>query len=159
MLSRSIRPYTTVCDEVYVVVRPNDDIVRNLNLNLRAIEAPKAELGMGHSLATAASKLQDAAWILVGLADMPWIKKSTIEAIKDRLDTSTNAIVRPVCAQQPGHPVGFTGNFIPEIAQLEGDEGAKNLVKKYRDRVIEIEVADSGILRDIDEPDQLKSSN
>lgn len=157
MLHRSLEPYLKVIDQVCIVVRPNDDIGQHIPRNVRAIEAPSAHLGMGHSLATAANELKGVPWILVGLADMPWINSKTIRLVKARLESESNAIVRPTLQKEPGHPVGFTGNFLSSLSKLQGDAGAKYVVRENSEQVIDIEVNDAGILRDVDRPEQLIS--
>jgi molybdenum cofactor cytidylyltransferase len=41
---------------------------------------------------------------------------------------------------------------------ITGDVGARQLVGKHADRLIEVEVADDGVLRDFDTVDSLKAA-
>ena len=58
----------------------------------------------------------------------------------------------PVCKGRRGHPVGFGGDFFADLAALGADEGARQLLTRYCDRVVELSLADVGIHRDIDLP-------
>jgi len=63
------------------------------------------------------------------------------------------AIVAPRFAGERGHPVGFAGRYFAELVTVTGDEGAKHLVK--RDGIVLLDVADPGVVRDIDTPADL----
>ncbi len=56
-----------------------------------------------------------------------------------------------------GHPVGFARRHYAALAELTGDEGAKAILAEHRDRLQLIEVADAGVLRDIDTPADIAS--
>jgi molybdenum cofactor cytidylyltransferase len=64
-------------------------------------------------------------------------------------------ILQPTCAGVPGHPVGFSASFIEELGLLRGDEGARRVLQAHPASVRRLEVADPGVLRDLDQPDQI----
>ncbi|MCY4093599.1 MAG: nucleotidyltransferase family protein [Gammaproteobacteria bacterium] len=156
MFVSSLKPYLAERLPVYVTLRPDDPVREVLPNGVQVIEAPDARFGMGHSLATAAETLSDESWILIGLADMPWIRKETIAQIVACIRTLNNAIVRPTYRGQSGHPVGFTASFLEELKQLTGDVGARDVVNRNRDKVVDLPVRDEAILRDVDTPKQLQ---
>lgn len=55
----------------------------------------------------------------------------------------------------PGHPVGFSAVLLPELAALHGDAGARRVVAAHAQSVVRVPVTDSGVLADVDRPDQL----
>ena len=55
-----------------------------------------------------------------------------------------------------GHPVGFGRNFFDQLSLLEGDVGAKSLLKAKAGQTLEVHVSDPGILEDIDEPSDIR---
>ena len=93
----------------------------------------------------------------VFLADMPHIKVETIEQLKKaRVDNADSApIIVPTMDGSYGHPVGFDHPYFAEIAELTGDTGAKPVVQKHQDKIIEVPVDDPGILQDVDIPEDL----
>jgi molybdenum cofactor cytidylyltransferase len=54
-----------------------------------------------------------------------------------------------------GNPVLIGRPLFPEILRLNGDHGAKGVLAGVSERVLEVPVADSGVLRDIDRPDAI----
>ena len=155
MLLRTLQPYIERLEHVVVVVRPDDPVRSLLPQSVRTVIAEDAKLGMGHSLAAAVRNVTEYAWLLVGLGDMPWITTNTITAIANCIDELSYAIVRPTYQGTPGHPVAFTNDFYRELSLLQGDEGARKLLRRESERLVELGVSDAGVLRDIDRPAQL----
>ena len=155
MILRSISPYLASIERVVVAIRPQDPIATLLSEDIETVEAEEAHLGMGHSLAAAVNHVGDEPWMLVGLADMPWIQADTIEQLVELLRTSSNSIVRPIFKDTAGHPVGFTQSYFTELGSLKGDMGARELIQRNKEQVQTVSVQDSGILRDVDEPSSL----
>lgn len=108
--------------------------------------------GMAASLVHGLSQAGNAdAWI-IALADMPYVKPSTIEALRDALRGGADIAV-PVWNGLRGNPVGFGRRHLDALLRLQGDEGARSLLKAWP--VAEVPVNDPGIRRDIDTPDDL----
>ncbi len=109
---------------------------------------------MGASLAcgVAASAAADG-WV-IALADMPWIEAGTIGKVAAAVAQGAPIAV-PVVAGRRGHPVGFGAAFRDALTALGGDRGAKRLLEAHPHAVREIVVADRGILRDVDTPEDL----
>ena len=49
----------------------------------------------------------------------------------------------------------FGRRFWPELMQLQGENGAKALIATHAQQVIEVTLADRGILLDVDKPADL----
>lgn len=110
--------------------------------------------GMGATLAEGVTKLPDWDGVLVALADMPWIAACTYQRIAESLDPASICV--PVYDGNRGHPVGFGRQFWRELAGLKGDIGARALLEKHRDALVEIPDQDPAILRDIDQPSDIR---
>ena len=108
--------------------------------------------GMGASLACAARAAGAAEGYLVALGDMPFIRRSSIAAVRDALAGGA-AIVAPYFRSRRGHPVGIAGKYLPELLALKGDEGARQLLAQQA--VLKIPLGDPGVIRDIDRPEDL----
>ena len=91
---------------------------------------------------------------VIALADMPYIEAATIRAVAEQLGEG-ESIVMPSYQGQRGHPVGFSAKFRHELESLQGDEGARSIVKRYPDEVCLFACVDAGILADIDTPADL----
>ena len=137
------------------VVRPGDDELVTL---LRAeglgiVECAQAGQGMGHSLAAGVAAVNADAW-LIALADMPYIKNSTLTDLVALLAKGAE-MVAPYHQDQRGHPVGFAAGYGPPLRALTGDNGARDLLVRHAAVVTRLEVDDPGILLDVDTPADL----
>ena len=147
-------------DEVVAVVRPGDAALAELLrwVGARVITNPRAHQGLGSSIATGVAALPDAAGWVIALADMPWIRPTTVTAVAEQLRAGTE-LVRPAVGDGPGHPVGFGAAFGPELRALDGDEGGRGILAAYPERMVTVPVADPGIHADVDRPWDIVSDN
>ena len=138
------------------VVRPGADALsdRLREENCKVILCDNAAEGMGASLACAARAAADAEGFVVALADMPFIRSSTIAAVRDALAAGA-PLAAPYFRARRGHPVGIGARFRGELESLRGDEGARKIVAANESSLVKIPVGDPGVLRDIDTPQDL----
>jgi molybdenum cofactor cytidylyltransferase len=113
----------------------------------------EAYSGMAASLVHGLQQTLPAApgWI-IALGDMPLVRVSTIRALGDALDGGAGIAV-PVCEGRRGNPVAFAASYLPALLALEGDQGARAIVRTSD--ATEVHVDDHGILDDIDTPSDL----
>lgn len=141
---------------VIAVVRPGaDETARALAAEgCEVVVCEKAAEGMGASLACGARAAGAADGYLVALGDMPFVRPSTIAAVRDALAAGA-ALAAPYWRAKRGHPVGLAGSFRAELEALSGDEGAKRLLDAHAARLVKVPVGDPGAIRDIDRPSDL----
>jgi molybdenum cofactor cytidylyltransferase len=108
---------------------------------------------MGATLAEGIGRLADWSGVLVALADMPWVRASSFTTVAREL--ARDGICVPRYQGRQGHPVGFARQFFPELAALEGDQGARELLQRHAGQVTFLELDDPGILQDIDRQEDL----
>lgn len=100
--------------------------------------------------------------VMIFLGDLPFLESETIQTIlnlgKKKLKrTREPFVIRPKVKGKVGHPV-FFGNIEREwFNQLQGDQGAKPILKQIRNRT-DVEVIDEGILFDIDTPEDYEQA-
>lgn len=127
-------------------------------IGLNIVYCNAQQTGMGDSLAIAVHHAAQFAecnsGLVVALADMPYIKSDTIITVAHALETGA-AIAAPTYRNQRGHPVGFGAQFCSELAALTGEEGARSILKCHAHQIKLLECNDSGILKDIDTPEDL----
>lgn len=139
-------------EQVLVVSRP--ELAEPLIQHCESLQIfDEAEKGMGATLAYGISLIQDWDACLVCLADMPFISTDSYTAIAAA--ARSDAIVIPRHGGKAGNPVAFGKDFFPELLALRGDSGGRPIVQQHRDAVIELDLADSAILHDIDTPADL----
>jgi molybdenum cofactor cytidylyltransferase len=111
--------------------------------------------GMGSSLAHAVRSSPEAIGWLVALADMPFVKSSTLCSVVEALRSGAE-IAAPVYRGRRGHPVGFSKRWFAELSNLQGDVGARRLIENHPLSITFVEVDDPGIHRDVDTPDDVR---
>jgi len=139
-----------------VCLRPEDT---RLAAQVQALGAsvcfcPSADQGMGATLAEGMQSIAGWDAVLVALGDMPEVQPQTFAALAKAMESATAC--RPVFRGTAGHPVGFSAALFPALRQLEGDRGARDILRELGDAVRAMDVDDAGILRDIDTPDDLR---
>jgi len=141
---------------VVAVVRPGaEETARALaaeGCEVTVCEA--AAEGMGASLAWAVRHAGEPDGYLVALADMPFIRPSSIAAVRDALVAGA-ALAAPYFRTRRGHPVGIAGQFRAQLAALAGDEGARELLSAHGGMLVKVPIGDPGVIRDIDSPEDL----
>ena len=145
---------------VLAVVRPDSPGVRKLleNEGCDVVVCEQAAEGMGASLACgvraahAGERRADA--YLVALADMPFIRPSSVAAVRDAL-LGGAALAAPYFRARRGHPVGIAAKFRAELESLRGDAGARRLLAEHASEIVKVPVGDPAVLRDIDTPGDL----
>jgi molybdenum cofactor cytidylyltransferase len=116
------------------------------------VVSDETRAGMGRSLALAVAASPDASGWLVALADMPAIQPQTIAQVAAALAGGAS-IAAPVHAGRRGHPVGFAASWRDALTRLDGDIGARDLLREAGDALLRIETDDPGVLLDIDTQD------
>lgn len=153
-------PVSTASYQVAVVIRPEDDAtVLGIPADLPILHAPSAAQGLGASIADAVRavlanpELLDVDSLAIMLGDMPGIQTDTFTNLINAGGRSQ--IVRPRYQGIPGHPVLFGRDFWMSLIHLNGDEGARSVIRENPDSLLYIELDDSGVIADIDTPEQL----
>jgi molybdenum cofactor cytidylyltransferase len=143
-------------EEVLAAVRPEAHELSGLLRaeGCRVVVCENAAEGMGASLACAVRAAPLAQSFLIALADMPFIRASSIAAVRDALAAGA-PLAAPFFRARRGHPVGIAARFRAELEGLRGDEGAKQLLAGHVGELVKVPVGDPGVIRDIDAPGDL----
>jgi len=153
-------PMLFIAAEKLVGVMPEVTVVINEGLlsyavqleqrGLRVIVNPDADSGIGSSIACGVRASHSAMGWLIALADMPYLKISTLQQLYNRLKAGAD-IVAPVYDQQRGHPVGFHRRYKDDLVALQDDVGARHIISRNQQRLELVDTDDSGVLTDIDQ--------
>jgi molybdenum cofactor cytidylyltransferase len=141
---------------VVAAVRPGDETSAKALAaeGCEVVVCDKAAEGMGASLACAVRAAGEADGYLIALGDMPFVRPTTIAAVRDALAGGA-ALAAPYFRARRGHPVGISGRFRAQLEALTGDEGAKQLLGAHQRDLVKVPVGDPGVIRDIDRPSDL----
>lgn len=89
---------------------------------------------------------------LIILVDHPAIAPSTLDTLIERFQSSDASLVIPRCEGRRGHPVVFSRAILDEIAALPATATAKQVVHTHLQDTVYVDVADPGVLKDVDTP-------
>ncbi len=109
--------------------------------------------GMGSSVKAGVSVAAEGQDILIWPADLPFVKKSTVERILAL--GRPDKIVRPSYLGSPGHPVLFGSQLRNELLKIDDRQGARSMITAMPECVVELTVDDIGVIRDVDSPSDL----
>lgn len=143
--------------EVVVVTGAQDAPVRTAlqGLACRIVHAPDWANGMAATLRTGVAALApDAQGVCVFLGDMPLVPVGVCSALAEVAERAGYA-ARPRFEGKPGHPVAFTRVAFADLMALQGDKGATALLAGRPGDVAYIDTAETGVLLDIDTPEDL----
>lgn len=91
----------------------------------------------------------------VFLVDQPLIDAETIAMLA--AEVRPGRIVLPIHEGRRGHPVFFSSDLFGEILGLQPAQGLNFVVRRDPARILEVQVRNAGVLRDIDTPEQFEN--
>jgi molybdenum cofactor cytidylyltransferase len=126
-------------------------------LPLRIVHNPDFADGLGSSLkAGIAAVPADADGAVVCLGDMPQIDASLIDRLIAAFDPDRGALVIvPTFEGKRGNPVLWSRRFFSDLMAITGDVGARHLIGRHGEAVLEVPVEAKAVLTDIDTPEAL----
>ena len=153
---QAARHLRTEVPRVVAALRPSSEPLQRLlrDEGCEVTVCASADEGMGASLACAVRAAGAADGYLVALADMPFVRPSSIAAVRDAL-VSGARIAAPYFRTRRGHPVAIAGVFFDQLVGLRGDEGARRILVAHEGDLVKVPVGDPGVIRDIDQPGDL----
>jgi molybdenum cofactor cytidylyltransferase len=106
--------------------------------------------GMGDSIAAGVRATREAGGWLILPGDLPLVQPQSLQQVAAAL--AGYAVVLPRHQGQPGHPVAFARECREALTMLSGLQGAALVVRAHAmmNRVLELELADAGIVMDVD---------
>ena len=90
--------------------------------------------------------------VILCLVDHPAVSADVIAKLIEQFKSTHPPVLIPTYNGQHGHPVVISQKLFPELLALLPVEPANTVTRKYRDVTQFVEVADRGILVDVDEP-------
>lgn len=154
----------SVLDQIFVVTREEDPLKwidsKLFHAPLRNKWTPLAcrdcDMGQAHSLRCGLLAAIDRKpkGIMVLLADQPFVSENLINDLVrtyEKLQSEKNTLFLAARFQGiPRPPIIFSPEAYPELLQLEGDEGARSLLKKQKLAGAFKDYANAGAFLDID---------
>lgn len=92
-----------------------------------------------------------AAVILLG--DQPFLSPRVVDTVIEAREAGGRGIVIPTFQGRRGHPILIGLEHRDEILALDASEGLRALMRAHAEDILEVEVPEAGILRDLDTPE------
>ena len=126
-------------------------------LPVQFVHNPDFADGLGTSVrAGIAAVPADADGAIVCLGDMPQVDAGLIDRLIAAFDPDQGAlVVMPTFEGRRGNPVLWSRRFFPDLTAIEGDVGARHLIGRYSEAVVEVPLAGKAALVDVDTPEAL----
>ena len=159
MLITTVKNCLKVFEQVSVIIPTDDTELRSLlhQYPVNIVDNPDRDLGMSASIKHGLRDSDEVNAYIIMLADMPLVKTETLAQINQALFDNNHAIsaaqriVVPFYNGTKGNPVAFGCAYKDELLSIEGDKGARELIKKYSQYILAIDSDDVGITLDIDD--------
>jgi molybdenum cofactor cytidylyltransferase len=148
-------------EEVVVVTGHGGDAVAAAlaGLRVRIVHNEDFALGLSSSLRAglnAVSSMADA--VVICLGDMPLVGPDVVDRLIAGFSPADNrTVVVPTCEGQMGNPVLWGRDHFMALMGLEGDRGARGLIERNKDSVVEVDVGTRAVLIDADTPGDLSA--
>jgi molybdenum cofactor cytidylyltransferase len=141
----------SACDPVVVVLGAELDQseaeIGDLFLTIYVNE--EWQTGMSSSIRSGLAELlriePDLAAVVITLCDQPHITSDNIDQIIAEFHASRGPIISAEYGGTSGVPALFTSEIFPELYQLEGDTGARQVIRKQPNRVRTIRIENAAI--------------
>ena len=143
-------------EDVLVIGRPNDteliEAVEQPGVAARFIANPDHDRGQVTSIVAGVNAVDrpGVGGLLIMPVDMPLVRPSTFREVLEAFAAHPSFIVRAVCGGRHGHPVIFDRGSFEALRQADVAVGAKAVLLAQADRVLDLDVNDAGVLKDID---------
>jgi molybdenum cofactor cytidylyltransferase len=126
-------------------------------LPVQIVYNPDFAEGLGTSLRTGIAAVPaDAEGVIVCLGDMPQVDAGLIDRLIAAFDPDRGAlVVMPTFEGKRGNPVLWSRRFFPDLMAIEGDVGARHLIGRYGEAVVEVPLEGKAALVDVDTPEAL----
>jgi molybdenum cofactor cytidylyltransferase len=148
----------TAVDRLIVVVGAHADRVRAaapVDPRVMIVENREFTRGQLSSLKIAIGSANDAQAILVHLIDHPTVAAATFSGVIACYRRTQKPIVIARCNGRRGHPVVFDRSLFGELLASPEDQGARRIVNAEPERVAYFDVADEGVVLDLDTPEEV----
>ena len=144
------------CDPIVVVLGANSDRIYDELDNLPVHIALNSQWhsGMSSSITTGIKALLEISLgfeaVVIALADQPLITASVYRRLVERYQRHHPKAIASNYNNTLGVPALFDRTLVPELAEMKHQGGAKQLLNKYSDRSLNLDVPEAAI--DIDTP-------
>ncbi len=149
-LGRLIMLYSTCCEPVVVVLGHQAAVIRaGVEAEAKWVVNGQPELGQLSSLQTGLRAVPAGVDCLFQPIDYPAVRAATVEL----LAATEGELVIPRFEGKRGHPVRISPAIIAELLSLPVGGQAREVIRAHYAEALFVDVADAGVVTDIDTPE------
>lgn len=127
------------------------------SFGFRTVRNDAPELGLSRSVRLGLERLPDCEGVLFTVADQPWLKRESAEALVALWAQNPGKIAAMAHGGVRGNPCIFPATLFPELLALKGDVGGSAVIRAHEEDVLLLET-DAAELADVDTPAALKQA-
>ncbi|HLJ78247.1 MAG TPA: nucleotidyltransferase family protein [Acidobacteriaceae bacterium] len=146
------------CSPVFVVLGFAAERMRPEleGLAVQVLTNPEWAEGMGSSLRCGAEAAEEAGaeGVLLLVCDQPRLSVGHLRMLLDRHRQAGSLITASSYENRTGVPAVFPAELFPELLEIRGDRGARQIIERHRDAVQTVDWPDGTL--DVDSPEQLR---
>lgn len=145
--------------DALVVGRPDDEALRSeveeIGPPVRFVINERAQAGQLSSVIAGlnAADRPGVDAVLVTPVDSPLVQPSTVMRLIEVFSATHAPVIRATHHGQHGHPVIFARAVFEELRHADPRLGAKAVVRAHASDILDVDVEDPGVLRDVDSPE------
>lgn len=113
------------------------------------------QLGQSHSICLGVRTMQDMDAVLLMVCDQPRLTAASIERLVQRFERSGKSVACLRDGTHMGNPAIFARQCFDELLALQGDRGAKGVLRAHEDDLLVVDTVGPDELADADTPDML----
>lgn len=147
-------------DHVLVVLGHGADAIEAVlqGRDIAIVRNPEYRDGQGTSLVAGIKAAQDLFdvspdqrnAVVMMLVDQPSTRSTVIDRVISVWSESDAPIALARYGTHRSHPVIFDERVLPELLEVTGDEGARSILRRYGDKVVEVDSGEADLPPDID---------
>tara|TARA_B100001540_G_C15549239_1_gene525069 strand:- start:114 stop:683 length:570 start_codon:yes stop_codon:yes gene_type:complete len=142
-------------DELIIITGHQSNEIKKIidkNKKIKFVYNDKYKDGMSSSIKAGLQNLSKKTHaFFISLGDMPEVNKEIYNNLIKQL--KNNKIIVPTYKNKQGNPVLFSKSFKEKIMTIEGDIGAKKILEKHREIVLNVETNSRSILKNYNTPE------
>lgn len=138
----------TGCDEI---ARLADDQGFGVVVN----DAP--QMGQSHSIRLGVQAMREMDAVVLMVCDQPHLTGASLKRLVQRFACSPQGIACLRDSTHSGNPAIFSRRYFEELLTLEGDRGAKGVLRAHEDDLLVVQTIRPDELADADTPEKLEA--
>lgn len=151
MVERVIRACTnSLLDEIMLVYRRKEVKRIGEKYKVKLLYNPNAHLGQSAGIRLGVNKAGKSAAYMFIMGDQPFINKQLIDRLIYEYRMGDSTIVVPYYKGKRGTPTILSSIYREELLGIYGDIGARNIIEKYPNQVMRVDMEDEKMGLDID---------